>query len=350
MAAIGAARRAMDHRRAGTRWGIGFALLSAVFFAQWCFANSRHGLSDGAGHEFGGDFVLFWSSAQLAAQHLAAQAYDPEAFRVFREAVTGVSESDRIFVYPPVAMLLTLPLAALPFLPGLTVWPCCGVAPAALSRARLGWRLASLAMVGAPAAILNLIAGQNGYFTAALFGGGLMLIDAPGGCRRPLRRACLQAAARAGVPVCAGGGRPCAPLSPPRSRRRAGRRQHRLLGATAWIEFRSHAAAAAADRPAFWHRSRRCLSRSEPGAGVAVAYAAQLAPRWRAGPYRPVWRGRALPTKAATLVVATFFATPYAWDYDGGAGVLCRLAAREGSDRFSAMGAADDRPVWCCRS
>jgi hypothetical protein len=50
-----------------------------------------------------------------------------------------------------------------------------------LSLSRLiGWRMAALATIGAPAAFLNVLTGQNGYFTAVLLGTGLLVLE-----RRP---------------------------------------------------------------------------------------------------------------------------------------------------------------------
>src|SRR5439155_11071977 len=67
-------------------------------------------------------------------------------------------------------------------IPGFVIWSLLGIACCAAVLSRLvGWRAALLAAIGAPASMLNLLTGQNGHFTAALLGGGLMLLE-----RRPL--------------------------------------------------------------------------------------------------------------------------------------------------------------------
>ncbi len=69
-------------------------------------------------------------------------------------------------------MLLSLPLAGLPFLTGLGVWLAAGWAlTARLLSGDLGWKLAIAAAIGAPAAYINAGSGQNGAFTAVFAGG-----------------------------------------------------------------------------------------------------------------------------------------------------------------------------------
>ena len=79
-------------------------------------------------------------------------------------------------------MLLCWPLAGLSLVHALLVWILFGVGLCTCSLSRLvGWPVAALSTIGAPAAFFNLFDGQNGYFTAVLLVWGLMLID-----RRPV--------------------------------------------------------------------------------------------------------------------------------------------------------------------
>jgi hypothetical protein len=157
---------------------VGFALLAAALVAVHVVTHTEAGLTDPAGDQLGRDFVNYWSGAQLAAGGQTTLAYDHRWFHEFEQAVTGPGSEFKLYGYPPIAMLLALPLALLPFVPGLLVWSAAGVALCAGLLSRLvGWRGAAVAAVGAPAGFLNLLAGQNGYFTAALLAGGMMLIE-----------------------------------------------------------------------------------------------------------------------------------------------------------------------------
>jgi len=80
-----------------------------------------------------------------------------------------------------VLLLLTLPLAVIPYVAALFVW--LGATWYAFYRAaqphRPRKRIAAVA--GNPALFMSAVGGQNGAMTAALLGGGLMLVD-----RRPI--------------------------------------------------------------------------------------------------------------------------------------------------------------------
>ena len=76
-------------------------------------------LSDGAGRAFGDDFVNYWSAAFLALHGRAAEVYDFAAFHLFEQSVTGPNIGFYHFSYPPLFLLLTLPLALFPYVPAL---------------------------------------------------------------------------------------------------------------------------------------------------------------------------------------------------------------------------------------
>jgi len=282
------------------------------------------GVADPAGRQLGSDFMNFWSGARLAASQ-PWLAYEPGRFNDFAKSLLGDLAEVKLYSYSPVAMLLTWPLAALPFLPALALWTVLGIALAALSLAGLtGWRAALLALVGAPAAILDIIAGQNGHFTAALFGGALMLLD-----RRPVIAGilfgalCYKPQLGLVLPIAlAAGGRYRTFGAAAVTVVALAAASVVLLGPDAWLGYRSQMELQrllmeTAD--AYWARGQSVfLAVRNLGAGVAVAYAAQICSALAAMIVTAlVWRGRAsLDIKAATLVIATFLATPYAWDYD----------------------------------
>jgi hypothetical protein len=142
---------------------------------------TRDGLSNGLGRPFGDDFVNYWSAPFLALHGRVAEVYDFAAFHAFEQSVTAQSIQYYHYSYPPLMLLLTLPLALIPYVPALFVW--LSVTWYAFYRALKltssdGILLLSLAT---PALFVSAIGGQNGAMTAALLGGGLMLVD-----RRPV--------------------------------------------------------------------------------------------------------------------------------------------------------------------
>ncbi len=103
------------------------------------------------------------------------------AFHAFQETLTGAPIDFYHYSYPPVLLLLTLPLAALPYAPALFAWLATSwFAFYAALRAAMPRGGALLLALAVPAGYINAIGGQNAYWTAALLGGGLVLLE-----RRP---------------------------------------------------------------------------------------------------------------------------------------------------------------------
>ncbi len=159
------------------RWGVPFAI-AFLLFLVWDFsAHSVRGITDEAGEHIGRDFINYWSGAKLAVDGKAATAYDLKEYYKFQRSVTGDGGEFKLYSYPPVMMLLTLPLALCSFLIGYFLWTVCGYALMVKMLSReVSQRVALTAAIAAPACFLNLQSGQNGFFTAALLAGGLMLL------------------------------------------------------------------------------------------------------------------------------------------------------------------------------
>jgi len=138
------------------------------------------GWTDGAGHPFGEDFLNFWAGARLAQQGQWPTIYNLAAFHGFEEALVGAPLDLYHYSYPPVAWILTAPFGALPYLAAWALWQVCGWLAFALAVRRLApghWVLIALA---APAVFINSLGGQNGCWTAAAVGWGMILLH-----RRP---------------------------------------------------------------------------------------------------------------------------------------------------------------------
>src|SRR5262249_16779606 len=137
---------------------------------------------DPVGYRVARDFANPWVGAQLALTgdpqaYFAADSYN----RLLAEKF-GAGYPLHIWSYPPHLLLFTWPLALMPYMAAYILYCAVGLAVylavASGSERRLDY-LALLAI--APAVIVNIWCGQNGFFIAALLVGGLMVLD-----RRPI--------------------------------------------------------------------------------------------------------------------------------------------------------------------
>ena len=159
-----------------------FAGAAALMYIFDLLRQTKDRLTDGAGRPLGDDFVNYWSGAYLALHGRAAEIYDPAAFHAFEQSVVGPQLGAYHYSYPPVLLVLTAPLALIPYVPALFVWLSAGwFAFYRALRLAMPGRGALLFALATPAVFINAIAGQNGTWTAALFGGGLSLLE-----RRPV--------------------------------------------------------------------------------------------------------------------------------------------------------------------
>lgn len=144
---------------------------------------TAHGTLDAWGRPLGTDFSNVWTAGQMALDGRAPAAWDWTAHYQVQQAVhadPGVPFYG--WHYPPPFLLLAALLAALPYLAALFVWQAASLWGAVkVCRALLPGRTALLATLGAPVVLVCLTHGHNGFLTAALLGGGLLLLD-----RRPL--------------------------------------------------------------------------------------------------------------------------------------------------------------------
>jgi hypothetical protein len=131
----------------------------------------------------GTDFVSFWTASQLALEGRPEAAWDRAAHEAAQRALLPAMQPGwYAFFYPPVFLLLCLPLALLPYPAALAAWLLGGAAAwAAAVAALVGRRWAWIAILGCPAAYLSAAHGQNGLLSAALFGAAALALE-----RRPV--------------------------------------------------------------------------------------------------------------------------------------------------------------------
>ena len=154
----------------------------SLVFLGWLIAFT-HGAVAPDEQPLGSDFASFKAAGDLAAAGHAADAFSRIPHHAAEKAAVGAEVAAYFaFFYPPVYLLACLPLAFLPYLAALGVWlVATGAAAVAVLRHILPTRQAILPMLAFPAVLIELTHGQNAFLTAALLGGGVLLLE-----RRPV--------------------------------------------------------------------------------------------------------------------------------------------------------------------
>ena len=172
-------------------------VISALAITGWIAAS--HGLIDPNGKPIGTDFSNVYAAGRLTWQGKAADAYDPALQHAAEQATFGGREVPFYgWHYPPFFFAVAVLVAALPYAWGLLLWLAASFAAyLAAIRAILPRPETLLVASAFPATFVNIGHGQNGFFTAALLGGALHLLD-----RRPLIAESSKRACPMGVPCC----------------------------------------------------------------------------------------------------------------------------------------------------
>jgi alpha-1,2-mannosyltransferase len=123
------------------------------------------------------DFISFWGAAKLAVAGTPELAYDLASLHAVQVKAAAFDPNTGMpFAYAPAFLLPVLPLAALPYSIAMAVWSLATLGIYALVARRFAsgsqWLTIAFPPVFAIAAI-----GQNGFLTAALFLGGLALLE-----------------------------------------------------------------------------------------------------------------------------------------------------------------------------
>lgn len=321
----------------------------------------------------GQDWMVFHTVARAWLHGNAALADEPNRLTAlinwkFRHWL-AVSLDLHPWLYPPSFLLLLLPFGALPFFPAWAAFQCVtgGLLVAALWRwSGAGrWRpLLVLVVLASPAAAFNLIVGQNGFLTAALFVAGFGLLPA-----RPLlggvALGLLTLKPQLGVLI------PLALLADCNPRAIAGAALGGLglalaslavFGARFWAGW-LRMMLGGGPLLAEWDRSGREYGTSlfanahALGAGFGAANLVQLAGTAGAAALTwVIWRGgRPRAQKFAGLLAATMLAAPHVSNYDMmvlavGAGLLFCAALESGraEDGMRAGPLALTLLLWAC--
>jgi hypothetical protein len=181
-APVGAVADARTTARHGL-YGALALLLSApiVYVFYWPSANGL----DVTGHAVGRDFINVWAGTRLAFGGQLAVLFDMEGFRAAISRLFGHPLPFHSWSYPPHALALFWPFAQLSYFPALVAWTLSSFsifAAVVLGQLEAHQRIGALVLLLlAPASLINILGGQNGFFSAALLLGGVLAID-----RRPV--------------------------------------------------------------------------------------------------------------------------------------------------------------------
>lgn len=316
------------------RIGILWLVITGTLLLARLYGQTRAGLTDGAGHPFGEDFLNFWSAPALAVQGRVSEIYDIARFHGFQVDAVGHPIDLYHYSYPPVMLLFTAPLGWLPYIAAWAVWLLAGWLAFAMVVRRImgrGWALYAAAM---PAVFVSAAGGQNGCWTAAILGGGLLLLG-----RRPVLAGLIlsllvfkpQLAWLLPFALLAGGHRRALAALVAGGVASLGA-SLLIFGADAWMAYFAQAdllrIAILEDGHGTWHRmiSTFVLVR-HAGLSVEFAYGVQaIVSLGILAAVIGVWRSPvATHIKFAVLVLGALLASPYVSDYDLVAAALVPL-------------------------
>jgi alpha-1,2-mannosyltransferase len=302
---------------------------------------TAQGLVDLQGRPLGTDFSSFYAAGTYVLDGNAQAPYDLVRQHAREQAIFGAATPFYSWFYPPFFLFITAALALLPYGVALMTWQAVTLALyllairaiIAASRPRdegallrgSGSRTELLLALAFPAVLVNLGHGQNGFLTAALLGGGLVLLNT-----RPIAAGLLfgllaykpQFGLMIPLALAAGGyWRTFA----------AAAAAVALLAIAATAAFGFDVWRAFFDSTHFvrtvaleqgdlgWYKMQSLFAWARMwGAPIPLAYALQGAATVAVGAALAVlWRSAArFPLKAAGLCLATILATPYSFDYD----------------------------------
>ena len=149
------------------------AMIVAMYFGHaWLF--------DADGHLIHTDYINVWAAGHLALEGHPAQAWDWAIHKQVQVELLGRDYvGDYAWHYPPPFLFVAMVLAHFPYATGLASWAAASFLPyIAMMRGVVGQKFGLLVGAAFPVVLANTMAGQNGFLTAGLLGGTLVLMPA----------------------------------------------------------------------------------------------------------------------------------------------------------------------------
>jgi Glycosyltransferase family 87 len=162
--------------------GVGQAVFLAAAFIKGTW------LLDPTGQAIATDFVNVWAAGRQVLAGEPAAVYDVALHKAAEVAAVGHGFAGEFpWVYPPAYLFVAALLALLPHVAACATWLALTFpAYVAVIRAIVGHRLGILLACAYPGLLANAAVGQNGFASAALLGGALLLMQ-----RNPIMAGCL---------------------------------------------------------------------------------------------------------------------------------------------------------------
>lgn len=127
-------------------------------------------------HVWNTDFFSIWSFAKFVIVSRVSEIYDNSLLLDFQMDL-GAVPAERPYPYPPSFLLMILPLGLLPFFLAFAIWNVVTLSIYFFASFYRRWRpSAILLIIFSPAALQNFYTGQTGFLSAALIVGGFRLV------------------------------------------------------------------------------------------------------------------------------------------------------------------------------
>jgi alpha-1,2-mannosyltransferase len=149
-----------------------------IFVIALATASGPMRAMDPMGRPVGTDFSEVWAAGRSVLAGQPERPFSPVLHNETERALFGAKTPFYAWHYPPYFLFVAALLALLPYIPALLVWQAVTLAlyVTAVRRIVPGAR-AVLGMLAFPAVFLNVGHGQNGFLTAALICGGILLLE-----------------------------------------------------------------------------------------------------------------------------------------------------------------------------
>jgi len=139
---------------------------------------SSKGFNDYLNRPLGTDFSNVYAAGKYVLEGKPAAPFSPPLQHEKEKSIFGADTPFYGWHYPPVFLGLAAVLAFFPYLLSLAIWQISSLLLYLWNAFSIVQdRRAILPAAAFPAVFINLSHGQNGFLTAALFGGGLLLVD-----------------------------------------------------------------------------------------------------------------------------------------------------------------------------